>query len=71
MRFATTLGRKLVSFAVRGAALGAGLGAAFPMDDVSAACDCHDYGSGTYGCSSGNAASCSAGTEDCDVTCSS
>ena len=64
-----SLTSKILWFIVRGAVLGASLGAVFPEQSAKAGCDCHDYGSGNYSCSSGNASSCSPGTEICDVTC--
>lgn len=60
---------KVLWFVLRGAVLGASLGAVFPEEAVRAHCDCHDYGGGSYSCSSGNASSCSPGIQTCDVTC--
>lgn len=63
------LGSKVLWLVLRGAVLGASLGAVFPEQAVQAGCDCHDYGLGSYSCSSGNASSCSPGGQVCDVTC--
>jgi hypothetical protein len=70
MPLVKTLMGKIVWVMARGAVLGMSLAAVFPTEGLKAACDCHDAGAGQYSCKTGDASSCSAGTESCYVTCS-
>ena len=47
------LASKILRFIVRGAVLGASLGAIFPLQSAKA-CDCHDWGSGKLSVLVGN-----------------